>query len=181
MDLFQAIRLRALKAVLHPDREYLIRRTLRWYSKTFHTPLHVVEEMPVEDVIVAYYEEQYAQMSEDQLAAEKEELLTPDEVRTARIIAEEAEEAEMFEMSQIVAAEEAAKKRAEVTKAATQKLADLQHQPLGPIKPHDLPESDLPKVPREMPEGITMSFVDDADFEAELEGFGAMGQPERKP
>jgi hypothetical protein len=180
MDVYQAIRIRALRSVLSPDSSYLIRKIIRWYSKTFHMPLAQVEDIPIEDLLQAYWEERYEGMSEDQLAAEREELLTSPEARYERILAEEAEEAEMFEMGKIVAAEEAAKKRAQVSKPSDQPLTPLQHQTPQPIR--ELPEADLPvtKLPKEMPPGITMTFVDDATFEAELEGYGTMAQPERK-
>jgi hypothetical protein len=180
MELIRAIQLRALRSVLKPDKDYLVRKMLRWYSKTYFTPLREVEELPFDEVMQAYFEERYEGMSDDDRDAERQALLTTEEQRYQQILAEEAEEAEMFELGRIVAAEEE-RKKLEADKAKEQKIAEVKHQKPGPIIPRELPESDLSTgLPKVIPEGITMSFVDDAEFERELEGFGAMGQP-RKP
>lgn len=176
MDTFTAIRLRALQTVMRPGRDYLIRRTLRWYSKTFYTPLREVEELPLEDVFQAYYEEQYAAMSEEELDRERTELLTTEEERYERILAEEAEEAELFEMRRVLAAEERAKKL-KATKVEQGKIAEVKPQTQAPIAPVVAPKTELPK---ELPPGISMTFVSDADFEAELDGFGAMAPPPKQ-
>jgi hypothetical protein len=33
-----------------------MRQIFRWYSTTYHTPLHLVEDLPLEDVLCHYYE-----------------------------------------------------------------------------------------------------------------------------
>ena len=174
MDFYQAVRLRALAAVLHPDRDYLIRRTIRWFSKTFHTPVAVVEELPLEEIVSTYYEEQYAQMTPEQQQQEREDLLLSDEDRQAQVLAEEAEEAEMYEMSRLVVAEEEAKKRGKKPGG----LGDVKTPAIPLIKP-ELPESDLPKpkLLAQLPEGISMTFVDEKEFEKEVDGFGLMTPP----
>lgn len=174
MTLEDAIRLRALRVVLRPDREYFLRRVMRWYSKTFYTPLAQVEDIPTEDLLQTWYEERYAEMAPEDLDRERAELLETPEQRYERILREEADEAEMFEMSRVVAAEEERKKAA---KAKEKKIAETQPA-LGPIKPVEMSETDLPRpVVATVPPDITMSFVDDAAFQAELEGFGSMTQP----
>lgn len=178
MDLYKAIRIRAMKAVLDPDPQYTVRRVLRWYSKTFRTALADVEELPLEDVFQAYYEEMYEDMSPDHRDRERQELLITDEERSRMIAVEEAQEAELFEMGKVFAAEEAEKKRAASTKSGDQKIAEIQHHGTGPFKPRDLPESDLP-VPAKIPAGISMTFLDEAEFEKELDGFGVMAQPKK--
>jgi hypothetical protein len=181
MDLIQAIRLRALRAVVQPDREYFLRRVMRWYSKTFFTPLAQVEDIPLEDLLQTFYEEEYGAMDPESLDAIKEELLRTDEERYQQILDEEADEAEMFEMGKMIAADEA-RKRLEAKKAKAESISDLKQQKPGLITAKEMPEMDLPvaKVRSDKaPEGISMSFVDEADFEAELEGFGRMAQPKK--
>ncbi len=179
MDLYQAIRLRAMRSVMRPDREFLIRKVLRWYSKTFFTPIAEVEEIPLEDVFQAYYEEMYEDMSEEDLEAERQELLITPEQRYDQIILEEANDAEMFEMGRMIAAEEAAKAKSTAKAKIVNQIVNLQHQQPGPIAPVEMSETDLPTAPRELPPGITMTFVDEDEFEAALDGFGAMSQPKK--
>lgn len=53
---------------------------MRWYSKTFHTPLPMVADIPLDEMFQAYYEEMYEKMEEKDM---KEEVLknsmTPEE------------------------------------------------------------------------------------------------------
>ena len=56
MDIFEAVKLNALESVVNPDSEYYLRFMFRWYSKTFHTPLHMVPDLPLVEVLTAYYE-----------------------------------------------------------------------------------------------------------------------------
>lgn len=72
----------AMHRVLKPDAEYLLRRIYRYYSQHFHTPLHVVEELPLDDVLCHYYEHLYENMESgsreilrEKLALTMEELL----------------------------------------------------------------------------------------------------------
>jgi hypothetical protein len=83
VDHHRALRILALDGVLRdrdgdPDRppsvEFQRRKIFMWYSTTFATPLHMVQELPIEDVMEAYYHWHYAEMSEDDLEAEVKEI-----------------------------------------------------------------------------------------------------------
>jgi hypothetical protein len=69
----------------------------RWYSREFHTPLHMVEEMPYEQVLKVYYEDSFWKLrtgTEEQRAAFQEiiaDALTQDHEET-KAAAQEAEE-----------------------------------------------------------------------------------------
>lgn len=65
MDRVRAIQIIALKEVLSKNQsaEFQLRSVSRWYSKTFHTPLHVVETLPEFDVLQAYFEDQYEDLN----------------------------------------------------------------------------------------------------------------------
>jgi hypothetical protein len=171
----EALRLVALRLIHKPDREFFLRRVMRWYSKTFHTPLERVEEIPTDDLLRVWYEEQYLAMSPDDLERERVDLLTTSQQRYEQILTECADEAEMFVTSQVIAAEEA-RAKLEAKKAKEQKIAEPQAKS-GPIRPVTMPETDLPRVSSNVPPDITMNFMDEKSFEAELNGFGAMGQP----
>lgn len=93
MDLLTAIQLSAMKAVEQPDHEACLRRVFRSYSKTFHTPLHIVEELPEEVVLQAYYEELYSEMKPEDRELEIEALLETDEQRAERQTKKDSEAA----------------------------------------------------------------------------------------
>lgn len=104
MDYIEAIQLKAAAAFLRPDRNSLLRHVCRWYSKTFSTPLHVVEDLPIEDVLTAYFEESIDQLDDegrselfDKLAmtSEEREALEAEETATGTKV-EKADE-EFFE------------------------------------------------------------------------------------
>jgi hypothetical protein len=80
MDIFEAVKINALQSVVNPDSDYYLRFMFRWYSKTFHTPLHVVPDLPLIDVLTAYYENMYENMKEEDLYEEKlRSSMTPEE------------------------------------------------------------------------------------------------------
>ena len=53
------LRILAFKEALSksPSAEFSFRKLFRWYSKTFATPLHMVEKLPLYDILQAYYED----------------------------------------------------------------------------------------------------------------------------
>lgn len=92
MDLYESIQWKALKLIINPENEEFMNHVFRFYSKTFHTPLHIVRDLPLEDVLLAYYEELYVNMSEE----EREEtihllLLTPEERILENIVKKDEE------------------------------------------------------------------------------------------
>lgn len=178
MDLYTAIRIRAFRSVQVADKEYLIRSMLRWFSKTFFTPFETVEAMPLEDVMQAFYEEKYASMSEDDLEAEREELLVTDEQKLKRIMDEEASDAEMFEMARAIAEDEAKKKAGKKTADATkgqEMISPLRHPVPGLLKQvREAPQANLPDASTKMPPGISMTFMEEDELQAEIARFEAM-------
>ncbi len=83
MDHHRALRILALQGAVRdrdrdpaapPSADFQRRKIFRWYSETFATPLHLVDELPVEDVMQHYYEHNYLQMSEDDLQRELHDL-----------------------------------------------------------------------------------------------------------
>lgn len=74
----RALRILALKEALseEPSHDYFIRKVFRWYSKTFSTPLHLVYELPLFDIMQAYYEESYANLADEKESPELHEELS---------------------------------------------------------------------------------------------------------
>lgn len=71
LSFYEIVKINALDSVIQKDQEYMIRHILRWYSKTFHTPLPQVEDIPFVEVLTAYYEERFENMEEQDLKEER--------------------------------------------------------------------------------------------------------------
>lgn len=88
----QAICLDSLLAVIEAGDEYQTRRILRWYSREFHTPLHVAEELPLEDILRAFFECQFETLTpKKQLERAAELTETAEETATKEALARAAE------------------------------------------------------------------------------------------
>lgn len=114
MDVYTAIKMMAMKAVISPDEGAIVRRIQRWYSKTFHTPLADVEKIDFFELLTHYYEDTYetAASSEDGMSISKalqEEfhqlLMTPEE-EMAKLSEKELEDFESFQLLKAVREEE---------------------------------------------------------------------------
>jgi hypothetical protein len=80
MDLYESLQQQAMLAVVDPDDDAWLRRIFRFYSKHFATPLHLVPQLPLEDVLRAYFEELFASFDEEDREERIEWLLmTPEE------------------------------------------------------------------------------------------------------
>lgn len=166
MDYYRALRLLAMRAVEKPDREANLRSIYRWYSRTFHTPLPQVEDLPIEEVLMTYYESTYEDLGDEERARELESLLeTPQEAQEKRR-RQDSERAEAYDFAIFTAEEERRKQAAE-----QRKLSDL--KPEEQRKFAKAPETTLPKIPikdlKEIPPDIEMKFVTNEEFEAELD------------
>jgi hypothetical protein len=92
-----AVRLLALRAARNPDDwNAVYRRICRWYSTTFHTPLHEVFDLDEVFVLQSYYESYFEKMEEEEWRKEvREALETPDE-KQAREASEAMEDFELL-------------------------------------------------------------------------------------
>lgn len=179
MNHYLALRLQALRAVLVPDEEATLRHVFRWYSRTFHTPLHEVEDLPVEDVLRTFYEQSYEDLEEEARWAEVRELLETPEERKAKLRRKDEEKADAFEFSQFTAEQEQKKEEAK-------RIADLKPENQKRLQVREAPETTLPKAPmtavkdlKELPPNIEMRFLSDEEFESELDTEAML--PARKP
>ena len=55
-NLYRSYQIKAAEDVLDPDEQAFFRKICRWYSKSFHTPLHLVESLPIDHILTNYYE-----------------------------------------------------------------------------------------------------------------------------
>jgi hypothetical protein len=121
-----------------PSAAYSIRQIFRWYSKTFHTPLHMVQDIPLYDIVQAYYESHYESMEEEDLRAEVQNLLLSEEEKIQKSLQDDAEEFSLAQLERELAEE--AKQQA-------------------PKTLESIAEEKKNEAPIEMPE-IKMSFLE---------------------
>lgn len=140
LGLFHQLRILSAAEVARkrPSAAYSIRQIFRWYSKTFHTPLHQVADIPLYDVIQAYYESSFESMEEEDFKKEIHELAMSKEEKEAFHFAEDAEEYSLKLLEQELA-------------AAQEKAPQKTVESIAVNKPIE------PKI--EVPE-IKMSFLD---------------------
>ncbi|CAB4127019.1 hypothetical protein UFOVP75_54 [uncultured Caudovirales phage] len=168
MDVYKAIQLKALANVMldESDVEYRIRYISRWYSKTFHTPLSEVDDIPFVVLLQAFFEEKYENESEAELELLRNALIESDEERKVR----EAKEAEMA-FDDIQFAQEFAK--AEQARIKKKELAAT------PERGAEIALVPKKEAIRETEPLIKMDFSDMDSFEKEYGEFGAMDQPKK--
>lgn len=148
-DYLKAIQKAAMAEVVKPTYDGWFRSICRWYSRTFYTPLHIVEsELPKEMILQHYFEYNYGEMEEEERQKQIVKLLeTPEEAR----IREEREEEEE-ELFNIIAEEEAKKQQADF---------DAKKQSLKLKNDKVLTETrEVPELPP-----IKISFEENLDFE----------------
>lgn len=97
---YEAIKISAIDSVLNKNDDYIIRYIFRWYSKTFHTPLHTVADIPMVDILTSYYEELYEKMEPEELKGERIRSSMTTEEWAERLRQEEMEELAFMEAIQ---------------------------------------------------------------------------------
>ncbi|MDE1868157.1 MAG: hypothetical protein KGI08_10675 [Thaumarchaeota archaeon] len=122
MEYFEALEINAMKSVINPDEEAKIRQILRWYSKTFHTPLHECYDLPFDEILTHYYEEIFTDMEDVERNAKLERLSMTEEEWELYLKNKQSEEDEF-----IKAAEEEAEK---IENKHLDKLQPLEKKPL---------------------------------------------------
>jgi len=111
MEPVRAIRLIALKNVLdEPDASAHWRHISRYYSKTFSTPLHLVDELPRLDVLQAYFEDVYEHLEDVELQRELAETLKETDALKREIAKTQDAKIDDILMAEAIAANAAAAK-----------------------------------------------------------------------
>ena len=97
MNWLRDLRLLAMHAVVKESGDYNLRYIFRWYSRTFHTPLHVVENLPIDDILQHYYEVEYENLTDPERVTEIEHLLLNPEALMKLRREEDAADADAYE------------------------------------------------------------------------------------
>jgi hypothetical protein len=181
------IRASSMHSVVNEDSAYTLRYIFRWYSRTFATPLHVVESLPMEDVLRTYYEVRYEEMEEHDREAEIARLIEPEEKLKQRRVEEDYEEADLFSYAKEVEEEERRALAMPKPKKADQSMAGVSEAVANLSKAVRMSETNREKEKEEPPPPpqiepeIHMKFIEtDEEFEEMLEGsFGPPPRPKR--
>jgi hypothetical protein len=179
MDLYKAIRTIALREVMKETGEYQVRNVQRWFSKTFHTPLLQVEELPLEYVLQHFYESRYEDLDEADRDKERISLIESPEEAAKRVAEENYEQFSMLEFEKF-AEEQVVKERKKLE--LDPKLQAREAKPVTP-KIRELREASLDDGVSLVAEpGISMNFLSAAEMEEQLESGGiAGGEDEEEP
>jgi hypothetical protein len=155
------LKLLAVHAVVEEPFDYTLRKIMRWYSHEFHTPLDVVENLPLEDVLQHWFETHYEENDESELQAEIDRLLIPEDRLAEMKRQEDAEDADQWEYNRQAMA-------AEAKKNAKAKLQDIQDELKMAI-----PEAKVPIVVAPLEPDVHMTFEDlDTDAFPDMQPFG---------
>lgn len=165
-ELIEAVRLLALRNALRPSYDYFLRRIFRRYSERYKTPLHHVQNLPLDYVLQNFYEGYYESLSEEDLHEAAEDLVE-DKEQKAREEAEAKAADDKF-METLVKREMAKEKKRNPTKALTDAVGTFVEamKPPPPIEPGLGPKDD---------EEILISFGEE-DFESR-DSLGIPKQP----
>lgn len=156
------------------DPDYKLRQIMRWYSREFCTPLHVVEELPLVSVLTHYFECHYEAASDSDSPAtahelEREELLLRETAaeRSERVVREarDADDDDAFVKAAEAEVKRQREERERVLKAQEQGATGkkVARQP-GAKRPEGAPAI-TPQLPQMQfpPENQLMRF--DADWD----------------
>lgn len=167
MTIYEAIKIKALHSVLKPDTEYYIRRVARWYSKTYHTPLMEVYSLPLEYLLLEFYEDKYENMEEEDRHLELEEAIETQEQRKERLALEDLDKLNEYELLRI--SEEENKKKKKLPKEKpTFNTFDLKELPKAISKLNETLKDINDTIKDEMvtdPPEIDMKFESNDEFE----------------
>lgn len=166
MDYFESLKLIALDNVIHEKGDYGLRHVFRWYSREFHTPLHVVENLPLEDIMTHYFECQYEDMEDHHRQEEIRNLLQTEEEKQRIKYERDLDRYNDIEYAKNTAKKEAARieRNAEALKAAIEanSFEDAVNKKIEKPQGTATIESLGPKLP----ENIEMKFLSQDELDA---------------
>lgn len=144
LSLLAAVQADSLHAVLEEDADWEVRQVLRWYSRTFHTPLHEVEELAPEDVFRAWFETRYEQMDRSELIDHARLIIETPKERADRIEREkQTEDDDLAFLEAALKADAAKEAKRKSKKLVTTSLPS----PKAPPKVASVPvDDDLPPI-----------------------------------
>jgi hypothetical protein len=163
-DLIEAARIKAIR----PDDESFIRTVYRWYSKEFSTPLHTLDDLPLDEILLHYFESAYLQLKPEERHDLAVKIIETPEEKELREAEDKKSEEELLEMAKV----DNERVKAKIARAK-QMLDSLKE--MGSVGPNSTPQN-KPKerkailpIPEE--EEVKVSFEDESNLMLDR-GFG---------
>lgn len=75
MNFYELAQTEAIYSILNKTDLHFYRKVCRWYSSTFHTPLHHVYSIPYDELLLHYYEYHYDKLPYNEVLRLATELL----------------------------------------------------------------------------------------------------------
>lgn len=174
----KATRLLAFRAVNKRDPEYVFRHILRWYSRTFNTPLHEVEELPIDEVMTHFFECRYEDMSDHELDEEEEDLLLTDAEKKAKKEKQKNDEVDDDDFYELMKAQASGSSPGTKPVTADGAIVTAEPLPLGlPANFQKLADT-AEAAEKQIPPDIKMTFVSDKELE-DMESWDLLGPPSK--
>lgn len=161
--------------------DFHLRRIFREFSQKFHTPLHMVYDLPTEFVVQAWVEEFYEDCDNDALLREITATVKPIEQLLQERRKEDEVDAETYLIQRdMVESEKKMKKIEEAVKALTASVSMLKpptHEDQKTGRRHSA-EAEMSNVKVKPGERISMTF---GNVDLEGDSFGLLDDPKTKP
>lgn len=144
MDFVSALRLKAMAAVMaeDPGWDAKFRAIARYLSREFSIPLMDVYDLPLDFVLLQYYESRFETMEEEELHRQAEEMVTSPEEREAEILEAQKSDDDFFRATEMAVRAQKGKKLDTLKKVTkmTEELGgrDILEAPV--IKPVAIPD-----------------------------------------
>lgn len=133
-EYLDGVRIRALTSIMDPDEQAWLQGVFEWYSKEYHTPLHTIQDLPLDTVIYVYYRAYYKGLEPEDRHNEAIWLLETPAERAARVNNDKNREDELMQKSRAHNAGKATKGSKDATKkieALLKKMRKQQDEPAG--------------------------------------------------
>ena len=174
----KATRLLAYRAVTKRDPEYVFRHILRWYSRTFSTPLHEVEDLPIDEVMRHFFVVRFEDMDESELEEEELDLRLTDAEKKTKAEKEKTDSVADDDFYALMQAKANATSPAVKPATADGAIPTTEPLPLGlPANFQKLADT-AEAAEKMIPPDIKMTFVSDKEIE-DMESWDLLGAPSK--
>jgi hypothetical protein len=159
--------------------DYQLRRIFREYSKRFHTPLHLVYEMPLEEVLIDYWEALYEELEPKEIMQDMVRMVRDPEETKRLQENEDMMDADSHRFMMDEAQREAAVKKIDEVVKRFQSQIKPGLRPVPKDKDVELVQPALGKPPK-VEERISMRFAAPGDVDEDMDALGLFDDPAPK-
>lgn len=174
---------------MEPDHDDLLRDIFEWYSREFHTPLHTVQTLPLDEVMVSYYRHVYRQLEPEDRHNHAIWLLETPEERAARALNDKKSDEDFARQAAEANEGKKKKKKPSAAEQAFKRMQDKLLENLGdglikstikshrPLPVKEMPETELVSKRLPEPEEVTITYMSPEEMDREIEQADAAMAP----